>query len=142
MLLGCQNVTEELRTFYLDEVYYNSTSLVSVNGEELKRLEANNGNFIIFVYMPMCNASAMFRDVVEEFIETREIAFYQIQFSRIGDARIANAIRHFPTAVIYRGGVPIAALDAGADEHIAYYQTADNLEIWLSQYIYLERESL
>ena len=139
LLIGCQNKTEEA-LFYLDNEYYNNPSFPLINGDELKALENNNGNFVTFVFMPLYNASALFYDVVSEFIDTHEIKIYRVPFSNIGDTRMADTIRFFPTAVIYHNGLVKSYLDAESDDHLAYYQTAEGFESWLTKYIYLRKE--
>ena len=136
LLTGCKENNEEAK-FNLDNKYYNKAELVSINGEELKELENNNGNFIVFVYMPRCNASALFYTVVREFSNIHGITIYRVQFSRIEGSRMADSIRFFPTAVIYNDGEVATYLDANKNEHIDYYRTSEGFKNWLTKYIYI-----
>ena len=144
-LIGCQNQTtqdeiQDESLFYLNEAYYHHHSFVLIDGEELKYLENNNNNFIVFVFMPMCQASALFYEVVAEFMSIHELSMYRIPFSDIEGTRMADAITYFPTAVIYREGLVRTYLQPDRDEHIPYYQSAIGFESWLIQYIYLTNE--
>jgi len=137
-LIGCQTQDDSL--FYLNAKYYDNGAFTPIYGEELRDLEENNNSFIAFVFMPMCNASALFYDVVSDFINDYEISMYKIQFSDIEDTRLADAITYFPTAVIYREGVVRTFLQTDKNEHIPYYQSVEGFGSWLAQYIYLPNE--
>jgi len=134
-LMGCQTQDESI--FYLSDKYYNNTTFTLIDGEELTSLEESDSNFIVFVFMPMCNASALFYDVVTEFIDDHEIGMYRIPFSDIEGTRMADAITYFPTAVIYREGEVRTFLQTDGNEHIPYYQSVAGFGSWLVQYIYL-----
>ena len=133
-LIGCESQNDSL--FYLDDAYYGHASFPLINGDELRVLEDNENSFIAFVFMPMCNASALFYDVVSEFVSTYEISMYQIQFSDIENTRMADAITYFPTAVLYHDGVVSTFLQTDNDDHIPYYQSTAGFKSWLAQYIY------
>ena len=137
-LAGCQDSPQDESIFHLNEAYYNQTSFTLISGEDLQELEDGDNNFIVFVFMPLCNASALFYDVVAEFITTYEISMYRIPFPEIENTRMADAITYFPTAVVYRNGVVRAFLQTDANEHIPYYQSVEGFSSWLAQYIYLE----
>ena len=139
LLKGCQTHQDE-SVFYLENEYYNSSSLMLIDGEELRYLENNESNFIAFVFMPMCYASALFYEVVSEFINIHEISMYRIPFPQIENTRMADAITYFPTIVIYRDGLVRAFLESDTYEHIPYYQSAEGLKSWLVQYIYFKNE--
>lgn len=134
-LTGCRNQDESL--FSLNEAYYNSVSFPLISGDELRNLEENEASFIAFVFMPLCNASQLFYEIVAEFITTYEIGMYQIQFTDIEDTRMADAITYFPTAVIYRDGVVETFLRTDLDAHIPYYQSVEGFSNWIFQYIYV-----
>ena len=142
-LIGCQNQVYDIQDeslFHLDEAYYNNNSFILIDGDELKYLEDNNNSFIAFVFMPLCHASAIFYEVVAEFINTHDISMYRIPFPYIENTRMADAITYFPTAVIYRDGLVRTFLQSDKNEHILYYQSAAGFESWLIQYIYLIKE--
>jgi len=133
ILVGCQSQIPDESIFYLDEEYYNNISFTLINGAELQYLENNDNNFIAFVFMPMCNASALFYDVVADFVNTYEISMYRIPFPEIENTRMADAITYFPTAVIYRDGLVRSFLETDKNEHIPYYQSVEGFESWLTQ---------
>ena len=144
-LIGCRgqagNGIQDDAVFHLNDEYYHNNSFVLINGEGLRSLENNGNSFIAFVFMPMCHASAQLYDVVTEFMTIRGIGMYRIPFSHIEGTRMADAITYFPTVVIYRDGVVRSFLEADSNEHIPYYQSAEGLESWLVQYIYLTDRS-
>ncbi|MDD2208763.1 MAG: hypothetical protein PHG03_00500 [Bacilli bacterium] len=134
LILGCDKV----KTFYLDDEYYENDSLTEIDNDKLKDLEKNESSFIIFIYQPLCTTSYDFNEVLTDYVNTNEIGLYKITFGNIDDTNLAKHIKYFPTVAIYQKGKIITHLDPNKNEDIPYYESVEGFDDWLTQYVLLK----
>lgn len=134
MLVGCGD-----KKFYLDDQYYEKGAITEINLDELKKLEKDKKNFMVFVYLPGCTSCAEFRTVLEGYIEKNNLEFYTTSITDLKDSVILEHIEFAPSLVIYKEGKIVDALDAASDKDKAALTTEAGLIEWLEQYIYLTK---
>ncbi|MDD4027892.1 MAG: thioredoxin domain-containing protein [Bacilli bacterium] len=127
--------------FYLNEQYYENNTLININSDELIKLEETKQSFVVFVYDPLCSTSYELNNHVIEFINKYKISFYKVIFSNIKDTKINKSIKYCPSIVIYKDGKIISYLDAASNKDIIYYESSENLKMWLNKYIYVEYDN-
>ena len=54
LLVGCGSKEK----FYLEDNYYGDNKLIEINNEDLKKLEEDKKDFVLFVYLPGCSSCA------------------------------------------------------------------------------------
>lgn len=127
--------------FYLDDQYYGTGLLIDIDNNRLKELEDSDASFAVLVYqISICGRVSAydFNHYVEEFLEDKEMTFYQILFFEIEGTEMAEHVRVCPSVVIYREGQVTAFLDAVAAEHTEYYKSAEDFGKWLTNYVNLK----
>jgi hypothetical protein len=134
MLVGCGN-----KKFYLDDEYYEKGVITSITRDELNKLEKDKKNFMVFVYLPGCTSCAVFRSVLEGYIEDNSLEFYTIAINDLKDSVILEHIEFAPSLVLYKEGKIVDALDAASDKDKAALTTEEGLVDWLDDYIYLTK---
>ena len=65
------------RKFDLEKEYYKS-QFIEIDLEELKSLEINKANFIVFLNMQQCITSNDFNDLLTQFVNDYKISIYNI----------------------------------------------------------------
>ncbi len=134
LLIGCQ----KKEAFYLNDEYYNKSSLIEINSEEFKILEKDEESFVVFVYQPLCTTSHDFHNIVTAFLDNHKISFYKVDFSTVKDTSMIDYIKYCPSVVIYHNGKMISYLDPTKDKHIPYYETVEGFKNWLTKYVLLK----
>lgn len=127
--------------FHLDSEYYQAKDFTTIQYNELTELIAKKKSFVVFVYQPMCAASADFEEVLDEFRTQNQVSIYKIAFSDIKDTEIGQKIQHYPSFAIFKQGTLVEYLDAEADEDTEYYQAADKFKEWFIKYISLKKST-
>lgn len=131
-------INKQIDPFYLEEEYYNSSSLEEIDIDSLKTMLDEKKNFAVFVYQPMCVTSQEFNDVLNEFQQKHQITFYKISFSTLTKANMADPIKYYPSFVIYKEGKPVDFLEADKEEDTKCYQDVEDFEDWFMQYVLLK----
>ena len=134
VLVGCGN-----KKFYLEDEYYEKGVITDITLDEIKELEKNEKSFMVFVYLPGCTSCAQFRTVLDEYIETHKLEFYTISINDIAETEIREHVQFAPSLVLFNEGKIVDALDATSNEDKSALTTADGLNKWLEEYIYLTK---
>lgn len=124
--------------FSLSEEYYSTTEVDKINYAELENLITDKKSFAVFVYQPLCETSASFEEVLDDFQTKNAIGFYKIAFADLKDTALGDKIKHYPSFVVFKKGELMEYLDAEADEDKEYYQTEDSFEKWFKKYVNLK----
>ena len=124
--------------FYLDDIYYNNSSIIDVNIDEFKQLINNGASFALFIYQPLCSTSYNFDEVLTTFSKDYQISFYQMSFSDMKETDLKEYIKYCPSLVIYHNGKIIDYLDANNSKHSKYYKSVTGLEEWFFNYVLLK----
>jgi thioredoxin-like negative regulator of GroEL len=134
VLVGCGN-----KKFYLEDEHYEKGVITNITIEELNKLEKDEKNFMVFVYLPGCTSCAQFRGVLEGYIADNNLEFYTISINDLKDSVILEHIEFAPSLVLYKDGKIVDALDAASDDDKAALTTEFGLVDWLDDYIYLTK---
>lgn len=133
LLVGCKQ-----EKFYLEDVHYGNGVITDIDKKELKLLEKEKENFVIFVYLPGCSSCAEFRTVLTEFIEEKNIEVYSISITDVEGTGVEK-VEYAPSLVLYNEGKVVDLLDSASDEDLPYFKEVTSLTEWLEEYIYLEK---
>lgn len=131
--IGCNNDKNNL--FSLDSKYYGNSDFIDIDSESLNKLVENKGNFILFVYQPLCAASTSFEAVLTNFAEAYEIGINKIAFSNIKDTLLGEHVKFYPSFVIFKNGEVVDYLDPNDGKDTEIYKNVENLGKWLSSYV-------
>ena len=134
VLVGCGN-----KKFYLDDEYYQEGVITNITIDDLNKLEKDEKNFMVFVYLPGCTSCAQFRSVLEGYIEDNNLEFYTISINDLKGSVILDYIEFAPSLVLYKEGKIVDALDAASDDDKPALTTEAGLIDWLDDYIYLTK---
>lgn len=127
------------KQIYLENVYYSSKGIMDITKEDLKNLIDGKESFALLVYQPLCEASASFEEVVNEFLNETPITIYKISFQELEDSQLCKEIEHYPSFVIYDSGKVLSYLDANSNEDTTYYKSKDEFTNWFSKYVKLDK---
>lgn len=133
LLVGCKQ-----EKFYLEDVHYGNGVITDIDKKELKLLEKEKENFVIFVYLPGCSSCAEFRTVLTEFVEEKNIEVYSISITNVEGTGVGK-VEYAPSLVLYNEGKVVDLLDSASDEDLPYFKEVTSLTEWLEEYIYLEK---
>jgi len=133
LLVGCKQ-----EKFYLEDVHYGNGVITDIDKKELKLLEKEKENFVIFVYLPGCSSCAEFRTVLTEFIEEKNIEVYSISITDVEGTGVEK-VEYAPSLVLYNEGKVVDLLYSASDEDLPYFKEVTSLTEWLEEYIYLEK---
>lgn len=125
--------------FSLNEEYYGTTEVDDIDYAKLEDLTEDKKSFAVFVYQPLCETSASFEEVLDQFRSENSVGFYKIAFADLKDTELADKIKYYPSFMIFKNGELVEYLDAEADEDKAYYQDADNFKKWFVKYVNLKK---
>ena len=129
------------RTFRLDEKYYATSEIKDLDASELTSLLDTKESFLVFVYQPVCAASAAFKTVIEEFLTENPLSIYQISFSKLKTTSLADQVSSYPTLLIFRKGRLVDYLKTDQDADKPAYESATGLKSWLTKYLNLKPAS-
>ena len=124
-------------TFRLDEQYYGTAELTPISAEELQRLVYNKSSFAVFVSQPSCRTSADFEKILQSFVVAHPMQFYEIAFSDLKNLSFAEAVRFYPSFLIFKDGKLVDFLEADSDEDASAYTSLDGFETWCTKQVIL-----
>ena len=134
LLSGCL----KKQPFYLDNEYYEKSEIITITNEELKQLELDKKNFLVFINMPHCTASNIFLETLNDFLNNNQLTIYEIFYSNIKDTSLASCVKYYPSVGIYKDGKVVGTLDPNKKEDIICYETEEGLKECLAKYIYFK----
>ncbi len=125
--------------FSLNEEYYGTTETDSIDYAKLEDLTEDKKSFAVFVYQPLCETSAAFEEVLDQFRTENSVGFYKIAFADLKDTALGEQVKHYPSFMVFKNGELMEFLDAEADEDKEYYQDADGFKRWFSKYVNIKK---
>lgn len=122
----------------LESKYYKEASLLTINKEDLNKLEKNKESFIVYTSTEgICACTVPFDPIIDEFIKKHNLTIYFYEFRNKVDTTIDKHITHSPSVVIYKDGKIYEYLKYDSDDHIEYYESLEGLETWFKNYVSL-----
>ncbi len=131
LVTGCSSKQEK---FHLDKNYYGSNEYIPVTKENV---EANRGNYLLFVYNNACSFGVPCEQIFEEFMKQENIAILSIPYTDFKETYLSKEVKYAPSVIIVNNKKVITYLDASKDEDVDRYQNVDKFKKWLEEYIYL-----
>ena len=135
LLVGCGSKEK----FYLEDSYYGDNKLIEINNDDLKKLEEDNKDFVLFVYLPGCSSCAEFKTVLEDFLTENNININYISILDTDGTSVENKVKFAPSFMVYKDGKVVDLLDSNSDEDLSYFKSAESFKNWLEKYIYLSK---
>lgn len=129
-------------SFFLEEKYYGKSDMTEVTLDELNHLIEEKESFALFVYQPMCMTSADFENVLEEFLEEKQIRIQKIAFSSLQESKNYQFVKYYPSFIIYHQGKMIDFLEADKNEDVDCYTSKEGFSNWFTQYVKLKEVPL
>lgn len=134
LLVGCKQ-----EKFYLEKNLYEKSAITEIDLDTFEKLEREEKEFAIFVYLPGCTSCAQFREVLEEFGKDNTIEFYAISINDVKDTSIMKKIKYAPSMLLYKDGKVVDYLDATSDNDKGALTNVNSFKEWLEEYIYLSK---
>lgn len=135
LLVGCGSKEK----FYLEDNYYGDNKLVEINNEDLKKLEEDKKDFVLFVYLPGCSSCAEFKVVLEDFLKDNNIIINYISILDSEGTAVEKKVKYAPSFMVYKDGKVVDLLDSNSNEDVSYFKDANNFKNWLENYIFLSK---
>lgn len=135
LLVGCGSKEK----FYLEDSYYGDNKLIEINNDDLKKLEEDKKDFVLFVYLPGCSSCAEFKTVLEDFLTENNININYISILDTDGTNVENKVKFAPSFMVYKDGKVVDLLDSNSDEDLSYFKSAESFKNWLEKYIYLSK---
>lgn len=118
-------------------------SITSANVIDITSLDGLNGKienkdtFLLYIYLPGCTSCASFKPIVKEFVESNDIALYEINYQLLKEENniVKEHIDYTPSIFIFIDGELVSYLDPHSDEDLPIYKTTENLSKWINEYI-------
>ena len=126
--------------FYLEDKYYNNSGLTDTSVKSLEDLVKNKKSFILFVYNDFCSFSIPCDSVFDETSTSLNIQILQIPYRDFKTSKLSSKLKYAPSIMIFEKGKVVDYLDAESDDDYDLYQDVTKFKIWLSNYIYIEKE--
>lgn len=108
------------------------------NIEQLNKLTSEKETFLLYIYLPGCTSCASFKPIVNDFIDAnKDIKIYQLNYQAIEDEDniITQNIDYTPSIFVFKDGTLVDYLDPKSNDDYDTYKTAENLSLWINQYI-------
>lgn len=135
LLVGCGSKEK----FYLEDSYYGDNKLIEINNDDLKKLEEDKKDFVLFVYLPGCSSCVEFKTVLEDFLTENNININYISILDTDGTSVENKVKFAPSFMVYKDGKVVDLLDSNSDEDLSYFKSAESFKNWLEKYIYLSK---
>jgi uncharacterized protein YcfL len=135
LLVGCGSKEK----FYLEDSYYGNNKLVEINSEDLKKLEEDKKDFVLFVYLPGCSSCAEFKVVLEDFLKDNNISINYISILDSEGTAVEKKVKYAPSFMVYKDGKVVDLLDSNSNEDVSYFKDANDFKNWLENYIFLSK---
>ena len=135
LLTGC--FYSKPQKFYLDNKYYNKGEYINLKKEELEKL--NNESMVVYTYNNFCNLPIHCETIFKEFMEKYKIDFISIPFAELKDIKLFKEISFAPSIIVINNGKIVTYLKSDLDKDYDKYQSVQQFEKWLSEYIYFNK---
>ena len=132
LLCGCNNKIK------LSDNYQSAENLIEIDNKMLLDLEKSKESFVLFISLPSCPTSSEFRKLLEKFLEKENLSFYHIISTQIDNSKASDAVKYFPTVIIYDKGKIKTYLKADSEKDEKYYKSLDEFSKWFSKYVSLD----
>lgn len=126
------------KTFKLNDEYYGTSKFIEIDYEEYDKLIEEKKSFAIFIYQPLCAASASFKEVLTEYSNNNKITFYKMTQTNMKKSKLGEDVKYYPSLVIIKDGVVVDYLDANSEEDVDYYSNTTDFNTWFTSYVELE----
>lgn len=133
LVTGC---SDKIEKFHLDKNYYGANEYIPVTKENI---EANRGNYLLFVYNNACSFGVPCEQIFEEFMIQENIAILSIPYTDFKDTYLSKEVKYAPSVIIVNNKKVITYLNASKDEDVDRYQNVEAFKKWLEEYIYLTK---
>ena len=131
LITGC---SDKIEKFHLDKNYYGANEYIPVTKDNI---EANRGNYLLFVYNNACSFGVPCEQIFEEFMKQENIAILSITYTDFKDTYLSKEVKYAPSVIIVNNKKVITYLNASKDEDVDRYQNVEAFKKWLEEYIYL-----
>lgn len=125
----------------LEPKYYKEAALLTIDKDELLKLEKSKESFIVYTSTEgICACSIPFDPIIEKFIKKHDLTFYFFEFRNKKGTTIDKYITHSPSVIIYKDGKVVEYLKYDSDDHIKYYESLEGFETWFKSYVNLSNK--
>jgi hypothetical protein len=123
--------------FYLSDDYYNNSSFIEINSEQIDAL--SNKKYLLFTYNNYCSFEIPCDKIFEKFSSDYNIEILSISFEQFKNTQFYKIVKYAPSVMIISNNKVVAYLDAENNNDVDKYQNVDAFKEWLEKYIYLEK---
>lgn len=123
--------------FYLSDDYYNNSSFIEINSEQIDAL--SNKKYLLFTYNNYCSFEIPCDKIFEKFSSDYNIEILSISFEQFKNTQFYKIVKYAPSVMIISNNKVVAYLDAENNNDVDKYQSVDAFKEWLEKYIYLEK---
>lgn len=123
--------------FYLSDDYYNNSSFIEINSEQIDALY--NKKYLLFTYNNYCSFEIPCDKIFEKFSSDYNIEILSISFEQFKNTQFYKIVKYAPSVMIISNNKVVAYLDAENNNDVDKYQSVDAFKEWLEKYIYLEK---
>ena len=123
--------------FYLSDDYYNNSSFIEINSEQIDAL--TNKKYLLFTYNNYCSFEIPCDKIFEKFSSDYNIEILSISFEQFKNTQFYKIVKYAPSVMIISNNKVVAYLDAENNNDVDKYQSVDAFKEWLEKYIYLEK---
>ena len=141
LLVGCthkMNQDDDKERIYLSDSYYNKGEFISIKSKDL--LDKVNDTYLLFTYNSYCNLPVSCEDIFKSFAKKYRIDFLTIPFEEFRSTKFYGTVKYAPSVIIVKNNEIITYLDAESDEDLNRYQSLEDFESWLDNYIYFNKK--
>ncbi len=124
-------------SFRLDEEYYSEDMIQPISATDLQRLIDKKSSFAVFVSQPACRTSDDLKKHIQSFTAEHSLKFYEIAFSELKTLPVADAVRFYPSFLIFEKGKLVDFLEADSDEDAPAYTSLDGFQAWFTKRVAL-----
>lgn len=131
-LVGCS------KKFYFEDKYYGGNGFINLTIDKYNELIEDKESFGIFVYQPLCVASANFEEILNSYSASNHIQFYKMSFANMKETSLYDDVKYYPSFVIIEDGEVVAYLDAESEDDEDIYKNLDEFNKWFTSYVELK----
>lgn len=135
LLVGCGSKEK----FYLEDNYYEDNKIIEISNDDLKKMEEDKKDFVLFVFLPGCSSCAEFKTVLEDFLNNNNISINSISILDSEGTSVEKKVKFAPSFLVYKDGKVIDYLDSNSNEDTPYFKDANNFKKWLENYVFLSK---
>ena len=123
------------KKFPLDSDQFGSSEFIDISGEDYEKLLSEKKSFLVFVDQEGCITARGLEERLGQISREKNLKIYHIMFSDARNTSMHENVKHYPSVVIIDKGKMAAWLKADADEDKERYNSLEDLEQWLNNYI-------